>query len=78
MEDEKELYASFKILKNLFYQDIRESELCGRSVRTGWNWQVGIMLVNSTQGSNRTLAVAFYKNRIYFPGILSPSAEKCT
>lgn len=46
--------------------------------RTGWNWQVGIMLVNSTQGSNRTLAVAFYKNRIYFPGILSPSAEKCT
>lgn len=64
------------------YWHIRESELClgqlGCIPRTSWNWQVGIMLVKNTQGSNRTLAPAFYKTRIYFPGILSPSAEKCT
>lgn len=39
---------------------------------------MGIILVKNTQGSNRTLAPASYRNRIYFPGILSPSAEKCT
>lgn len=86
MEDEKELCASFKRLKNLLYQDIRESELCSRpdlSVCDSWvaflgQDGMGMRLVKNTQGSSRTLAPTFYKSRIYFPGILSLSAEKCT
>lgn len=85
LEDERELCASFKRLKNLLCQDIRESELCSRPGLSVWDSWVAFLgqdgmrmrLVKNTQGSNRTLAPAFYKSRIYFPGILSPSAEKC-
>lgn len=73
--------------KNLLYQDIRESELCSRPGLSVWDglgcipttgWNRDMRSVKNTQGSNRTLAPAFHKSRIYFPGILSPSAEKRT